>query len=305
MNPFDAVFVGGFTADGEPMMVLATEQPQPTPGFTGRITKDVLERIHLERFRGDYLLRHGHVPFEEVRVGPNPPDFIVVGEVDEALDCAAFAVETRRLGYRLVDHLRRRLLDDAGTRDFSGVRDSVVTVTFFGIDEYLPPKRTDDGIVEPLRDTIASLHIDREAVARFIAETARDDQMPDRLPVTVATTPDGLAHVTANPIDASQLPSGPLVERFGFGLTFNMPHQHRIGELTPELQRLVTQHDYPTIEHLLVTAGGPDVDGIRYPSEEALAAFLLDHAPGVVAKHISRVTMHLWQTTEVRDIAVR
>jgi hypothetical protein len=78
-----------------------------------------------------------------------------------------------------------------------------------------------------------------------------------------------------------------------------------LSDAFARLQNIVRSHDRPEIDHILVTAGGPDTRGYRYPAEEAIANLLLCSAnSGVEAKYIKRVTMHIWHSKVIADIVV-
>ena len=65
-----------------------------------------------------------------------------------------------------------------------------------------------------------------------------------------------------------------------------------------EVQRLVTSHDRPGVDLLLISAGAPDRHGNVYPAEEALAAFLLNNPVGLTQApvHIKQVVLHSWSS---------
>jgi hypothetical protein len=63
------VFLGGTTADGEPMLMFSAESPDKIQGFDGEVAKGRLERFHLECYRADHVLQFGDAPFEEVAAG--------------------------------------------------------------------------------------------------------------------------------------------------------------------------------------------------------------------------------------------
>src|SRR5688572_7142638 len=68
------------------------------------VPKVVQERIQLERFRFDRLVRTGILPFDAVRRGNDPPDFQVeVGGNVLGLDVSILTLENRRLAYQLFD----------------------------------------------------------------------------------------------------------------------------------------------------------------------------------------------------------
>jgi hypothetical protein len=121
------------------------------------------------------------------------------GEV--GLDCAAYADQHQRNSYRLMEHLRRKLIEGAADRDFAGVAGCIVSVWFGSFLADLPPKRSDDSVVDPLLDALAACKVDHEAVKLLNSEIA-DRGFPQVMPPVIATgqTPDGAAGFVANPI---------------------------------------------------------------------------------------------------------
>jgi hypothetical protein len=81
-------------SEGERVTIPMLDTPvQLTPAFP----KETLERVQLERYRLDYLVRLGKVPFEDVRRGDDPPDFLVTRDSSaHALDCAALTLPQKR-----------------------------------------------------------------------------------------------------------------------------------------------------------------------------------------------------------------
>lgn len=287
-------------------MVLAAEQPEQLAGFPGEIEKRTLERLHLERFRFDQILRSGASPFDGVREGADPPDFIVATtETEVRVECVQMALENRRRAHRLFGLLQERLLPGAGDRTFSGLAGSLVEVSFGPRLDELPPRRTDDSLVEPLLDTLAAATIDHEARAAFVAKAASGGlpaQLPPQMLLTWKT-PDEAATFFANVVCPPEQARETLGE-LGFAIRLQMPIQVTASEALGQLERLVAGHDKAGVDFLLITAGGPDRRGMRYPGEEMVAAFILQEEPSVSVHHLKRVTMHLWGACEAHDIPV-
>jgi hypothetical protein len=86
---FGAMFLGGTTADGEPMLMFSAENPDKIQGFDGAVDKGQLERFHLECYRADHVLQFGDPPFEEVAAGDRPDFTVTAGGQQVRLDCAA------------------------------------------------------------------------------------------------------------------------------------------------------------------------------------------------------------------------
>ena len=287
------------------MLIFSAENSDKVQGFEGEVDKTRLERFHLECYRADHVLQFGEAPFEEVVAGDRP-DFTVISRDEKIrLDCAALADHHRRLGFRLMDHLRERLIAGGGGRDFSGVAGCVLSVWFGARLDDLPPKRWDDSIIDPLLDAIAECKVDHAAIARLIQEVAARG-FPQVLPPVIATgkTPDESAGFTANallaPTEGARFSTG-----LGFEIQLHLPEQVTYSSARANLNRIVNQHDQPQIEHLLLTAGAPDRTGTRFPGEEVIAGFLAEQ-PGfsVETEHLQRVTLHLWSTRRIVDVPV-
>lgn len=290
-----ALTMEGTTQEGERVLIVTAEQPDRVAGFDDEISKDVLERFHLECFRADHVLSLGKSPWDLVERGDDPPDFVVTsGDTYRGVDCAALADHHRRLGYVLMDHLRDRLKAGAGARDFSGVAGCVLSVWFGPTLSDLPPKRWDDSIIDPLLDEIAACRVDHEAVARLNVEIA-ERGFPQVMPPVVATGSIGadagfVANVVLGPAEGVRFSTG-----LGFDVQLSRPAELTAAKALQMVQRIVRAHDQPTIEELILTAGGPDRRGVRYPGEEAVAAFLLSQgAVKVTAEHLRAVAVHLW-----------
>jgi hypothetical protein len=306
--PFGAVQLGGKADNGEPMLHLVTEQPERVAGFEREVSKQILERLHLEKFRFDYLLRRGAIPFDDVRSGDDPPDFILITRGAEArLDCAALTIQHRRRAYDRFRRLTERLAAGAGRRDFSGLKGTAVAVWFGERMEQEPPGRSDDALVDPLLDMLADATVDRDAHRRLMEEVDKAHGLPQQLPqgfLTEGSTPDRgvgfFANVVCEPEQAEDI-LGPA----GFSIALHMPQPLTLDDVRAELERLTLKHDKPEIESLLVTAGGPDRNGIRYPAEELVAAQLAEGGDlALEAQHIQEVFLHLWGSCDVSDVDV-
>jgi hypothetical protein len=145
------------------------------------------------------------------------------------------------------------------------------------------------------------------AIARRGHDPRRNvNSQPTEPPIVIeGRTPDNAAGFVANvicsPEEARQLAGG-----LGFIFLLHVPRQMSDSEMREELMRIVTSHDKEEIDHLLLTVGGPDRQGIRYPAEEVFGALLVQRdGLEVTAEHLDRVTLHLWSDAQVHEIRVR
>jgi hypothetical protein len=270
-------------------------------------SKESLERAQLEKYRLDYLLRFGKVPFEDVRCGDNPPDFLVTRHATAyGVDCAALALQKKRNAEALFTKLIQKVAadDSASLQHLNGTH---VTI-WFKEDTELPPRPprvANTSTAQELIEALEYVDVDRDQIARTTAEIA-EHGWPETLPVLL----DGLAVVDkerfgfqVEPVNNWQ-PSEPLSAQLGFGVSLSFPLM--IQDVRAEMKRLVSDHDNGRIEQLLVSIGGPNRDGICFPAEHILGSFLKEEPiEPVSAQHIGQVTAHIWTSGELFDVPVR
>ncbi len=299
-----AVNLGGTTTSGEAVVISAMETPIRV-SEADRLDKEVVERAHLERFRCDYLVRQGEMPFDGVERGGDPPDFVVrKGSARIGVDCAVLTVGQRRRGYRrFLEFLAHVAAQDPGP--FAALRDCIVT-TWFNVevsDGGLPPGAHERALIDEMTDLLRTARPDREKIAAFNQEVAVSG-FPETFPAdlgNIHTASDGSGFNIA-PVTPGTL-QGTFAEQMGFACELNMSVQVAESDLRDEIQRLINKHDQPMIDHLLLTVGGPDTYGLRYPGEELVARMLLaGAATGLAAQRLKRVTVHLYTEGDFADL---
>jgi hypothetical protein len=94
---------------------------------------------------------------------------------------------------------------------------------------------------------------------------------------------------------ANAVPTTPLYTATGIEVGFAYTTLHQRSDAWARVQKLVDDHDQPSVDWLLLSAGAPNQHGTRFLSEEALAHFLIDE-PQTLSEpdHIRRVTLHIW-----------
>jgi len=301
--PVEGIELSGTEVEtGEPIAIVAMETPVPV--MPAGATQHALERVQLERYRVDYFLRTGVLRFDDVRRGDDPPDFIVSGgTVDETIDLAALGLEERRKAYGLFRRFRERLFAATKEGRLAHLRGTLVNVWFL-TEGQLPPKATDELILEGLLQELQAYRPDREGYAQAVDSIMRDG-FPERLPTQLLpiSTADQSAGCQIVPVEEGAL-SGPFSSATGFECQLKTSTYVRQSDIRAELNRLIAQHDKAPTQHLLLTLGGPDRNGLRYPSEAQLARLLLNGQPLAVpaVAHLRRVTLHCWTTGEVFEI---
>lgn len=301
-----AVGLQGVVADeSERMIIVGMETPMPLWTPESRLDKEIVERLHLERYRSDYLMATGRLPFDDVRRGKDPPDFVVEAAAgQEGVECTAFTLEQRRSAYRMFARLRT-LLADRGEESFPNLRDTAVMV-WFGLGSGLPPKRGDRDLVDALVKCMQEARIDRDRLAEVADQIAREG-FPQEFPeggAAIYWTPGKEAGFQVVPIAPSGL-VGPFAKEMSFACELSMSTQVNESAVRTELERLIRQHDQEGIDHLLITLGGPDQDGLVYPAEEQLVALFADNvlqSPPV--KHLKRVSSHAFRSGGICEFTV-
>ncbi|MFE0355995.1 hypothetical protein ACFW2I_21130 [Streptomyces nigra] len=302
-GPGPTVALEGIQETGEAVITLGSDAPLQIFRRGSRIDKGTLERIHLEKFRFDSLLRSGEVPFEDVRQGSDPPDFAVLvdGETNH-LDCAALALQSRRTAYQLFRSLRNEIMQCANSVDFGSVGGCVLHITF-GEGADLPPRRGDKQALKKIVQSIAEFPDRRQEIANLTNSIVAQGGMPERLPLDMLTgqAPDNLASFSVNLFPDGSL-TGAFYDATGFecalGMSFEVTHESTFAELS----RVISQHDQESIDHLLITVGGPDREGYVYPGEEFLHRFAREYRPTCI--HLRRVTLHSFMTGEITDLVI-
>ncbi len=288
-------------SEGERVTVPMLDTPvQLTPAFP----KETLERVQLEKYRLDYLVRLGKVPFEDVRRGDDPPDFLVKRDgLAHALDCAALALPQKRTAEAIFTKLVQKVVEDdsVALQHLAGTH----IMISFGRGADLPPKVTDSPALQEVVKTLEEMNIDRDRHARINAEIAEHgwpDQMTPDFKESLGIVEKDTFTFQVSVVEGWQ-PRDELSAQLGFDWTLNLPLKIRETAVNAEIQRLVSKHDNGKIDQLLIVIGGPNYNGIGFPAEQALSSWL-DYAEPVSARHISEVTAHDWFTGQLFGIPV-
>jgi hypothetical protein len=288
----------GEDSTNDKLALLALETPIQVTQPGRRVKKSAVERIHLERYRSDYLNGTGKLPFDAVTVGGDPPDFIVETEAGpESLDCTTFCLSDRRLAFDLFEHLKKRLADESSASRFDNLKDCLLLI-WFGWGNELPPKRTGRSAVEQLIQLLRQCIVDHARLASSANEFARQGLPQTMSPGDVAIfwTPDKTIGFQAVPAGSNS--GDPFFDLTGFSCRLQTSTEVRQSEVHRELRKLISDHEKSEqTEHLLITVGGPDAKGVRYPSEEFIVQLMTDEMFAFAGlTHIRRISLHVWST---------
>ena len=299
--------IGGTSGSGEPTVVVSHERPAE---FSMPASKQATELVHLEKFRVDCRARGGGDPFVSARPSAkDPPDFVCSDVTQRALgvECRALADESRRSAYGQLRELERRL-ESAGKSAFRHLRDTTVYVYFAAEDGRLgaPRPRASNHAYGALVETICGLPVNRVALWQEAGPPA-----PTAPDIGLRTTAFGdRAH--AAPVNDNYRPSR-FMRRMGFDLVLGFTSIYELSDVRRSLADLVARKDEPSNDVLLLTAGGPNPQGLTFPGEEFVAGLLFEHGAALNApRHLGRMILHRWGSGDAwelfpqeREIATR
>jgi hypothetical protein len=283
--------VTGTTTDtASPALAVTFEWPMSWLRTTSPLTKFDREWLFARRYSCDQALATGQHAFSDIQPGDDPPDTIAqtaAGRI--GVESTALTIQGRREAHGLFMKLRQRL-QASEPAAFAKLVGHLVYVWFEdpGVPGIaLPHKRSDESALEALAAALAEYEPQTQQL--WVPSGPLPQQAPD---LPLAGTSAG-AKFYAVPF-MSAAPSSMLFSLAGFELGLALTTFLTAEEAWNEIERLVTEHDQPGVDLLLVTAGGPDANGNVFPVEEAVIDFIAAH-PGRFSSrpdHINSVVMH-------------
>ncbi len=280
----------------EKRLFIGYETPYPLLNQTAQMNKHKLEHLHLERYLTDYYMGTRKMPFGTFTDGNDPPDFVVTDKNGRlGVDCTQFTAQERRGAYALFEGLRQAILDSDRSR-LEHLR-GLFLFLWFGDPSHapkLPPKKADAAAVGSLLGRLVQY---RHDPSKGIVPCS--EGMPEQAPdLGIENAPEGSFYGT--PIQKAW-PLSLFFCSMGFELGLDYSTTHSPSSVMGEIERLVTKHDKPEVDHLLITVGGPNRWGLVYPCEEALFDLLLGTGslPALTTDHIKNVTLHSWETGRI------
>jgi hypothetical protein len=282
---------------GMPLLGINFEWPLSWLHDAQPLSKRDREAIHLRRFATDHLVATGSLACGRIGQGDDPPDFIVETADGLAnLDCTAFTVAERREVVALFTEVRRRIAA-APHPQFAHLAGYTIYIWFREEGQPARPfRRNDHAAADELMEALANYRPDPRQLQ--VATGRLPEQAPDLGAVTT------LAGATFYAVPfTNAAPGTGFYAWTGFELGLAYTTWHDPPNAWGEIDRLVAAHDQPKLDWLLISVGAPNQHGQLFPSEEALMRFLLNHPqPLPTPQHISRVTLHSWQTGEAVEL---
>lgn len=260
----------------------------------GTLDRVTVEFLHLQRFCSDHLIAHGVNPYPHRILPRNPPhsDFLVDIEPDKSIgvDCVQFAIEQSKMAHALFGRLKKDMARRTDDRALSGLRGQTVFLGF-GVGEKsgLPPKSWDSTrMSEELLSELALYAAGAKADQPSQSEIG-EDRHPN---LHVARTRSGVMFYSAPGL--FRAPSSFAVEH-GFEVALLYDFTLNISDEWERLRLLIEGHDNPGFDHLLVSIGAPDRDGVFFPAAVEVFWEMLRFPEEVrKPKYVRRVYLHEW-----------
>lgn len=271
------------------------EMPVSYVLLAGRsLTKQELERLHLNKFMTDHLLSTGRLPFNGRIRQPEPPEPDFVFESDGnsiGVDCIQFSDARRREVHASFLAIRQAILNEPRER-FAHLAGSLIYI-WFGDDAYLSRayRRGDKAAITALLESLDNYHVDPERL-----RVPNTDPFPEDHPDWNARTVAEGARFYGVPLAGDPNTGFCLATAFELGMGFSFIEDG--DSAWAQFEQLVEAHDQPGFDSVLVTVGGPDRTGQVYISEEILLDAMLGSFPRDMRKprHLSQIFIHSWET---------
>lgn len=264
----------------------------------GAIGKGELEELHLARIQSDVLASQGSTPFESVSRGADPPDFVATYRGQSVgLELTQLTLTDRRLAHGLFRRVRNALLE-ANRRDLQHLQGCVLYMWFGdeGDPTGLPHRRSDDVPLQAIVDAVIEYELAPGPM--LMPNGALPEQAPDP---RIDRTRFAASFYPVPMINA--VPTTTFFDRTGFEIGLGYTTELSPESAWGELDRLVTAHDTPGVDVLVVTAGGVDSFGTSFPSETIAADLALSDARELSPpEHIKELWLHRWDTGEVQQL---
>jgi hypothetical protein len=293
--------------DGEEVVVVSLEWPRPYSA-AARVEKREMEAIHVEQFCTDHLLSLGRLPYDLIESSTGArPDFIAQeGEQSFGLECAQYTVQSRRHAAALFEDVRDAVMKAPDRRRFAHLRGRFVFMWFRRADgrPELPPKA---------RETDAVVAI-TEALTEEIPLAPAAEVEPAEAPPEFPGEQLGIRNVGLPGSDfecgfysvpmRGAAPAGTFFARTGFEIGLSYQTTQTRTAAREELLRLISEHDKPEVNHLLISAGAPNRAGLTFISEAYVLDFLLSGPDLAIPapSHIKRVLIHFWGLGRIIEV---
>jgi len=261
--------------------------------------KHMTEAWHLERLHRDLLARTNEALYLQIRPSESdPPDFIAHMPLDEkkavGIEVTQIMDQARRTASGVFRGLQRKV--EAATPTFRNVQACVVYVSYWDVSKKSLPFRVTDTANDEIVDAIGRLEVPADELA-----LAAGADLPEKAPDIGLIRLDSGASVHAAPLMGNHVATS-FMRQTGFEMVHATSTSYRVSDIAGHLEQTIQKKDQAPNHVLVITAGGPTLDGIAWPSEEIYAREGLKALGAIATNHLTRVILHFWGTGETWDL---
>jgi hypothetical protein len=268
-------FNTGTDANGDRAAIIVIDRPED---YRFRRPKETVEEHHLQRFATDWQQGRGDRFFDIYTRGGDPPDFAIEASGERrGLDITQLLLQdqvARQAAFRQI----KSALTLEGPRQF---RHLLGLIAYVGL--------TPDA----QRDVVGVAEACIAALKTLEPKWRRDPSDPES-----GWSGTSFVEGTITTGRVVHPPRGSFYGLMGFDLALTAPRLVTRDEAWDVLQRLVTKHDVPGVDELLIPITAPVADGHVYFSDAVLARFAFekarDDASVLQANYVQRVFLHGW-----------
>jgi hypothetical protein len=296
--PIVVAFVGKTHADGDAAATIGFEFPFQTHRPVDQPRQELNDVT---------LFLRDSLPPERITLpakvnSPDPPDVIACVDGQELGIEATQLLLPDALGpansaiarWTMFDKLRQKILDESNSQDFAQ-HEGLLAVAYFGDfvgspKERLPPRRPID-----VESAIAELKQMNPVVRPLVIGAQQDAKESD----FIRYSADKSVGFTW-----SKLPPGygllsPFHAQMKFELAMGYHSTVTLNDLRAELRRLITEHDNPQTDILLITVNASMKSGLWFPAGQIMADLLFEDEQPLgnwEPSHLKRIALHDQQT---------
>ncbi len=288
-----AMGFAGTTSSGEPALLIASET-RIDEWALSYLSRTAVEQWTFAKFAADEERISGRRSWGMPGPGGNPPDLVVSRDGREvALELTQLALPDRRRSTARLG-LVEAAIDRTGNPlpALEGWQ-ILLAADDLGVPDFL------DGHADEIASIISALR-----PAEHVATTPDGQGLPAaiELPSPVLTT--RRYQILGIPPNLSRS-SSRFAARHGFELGLAHSTIVRRSQLLEQLWRTILDKDRVENEELLITIGGPDQTGYRWPGE----AFMYDlltrgQLPTMPSRHLRCVYLHNWLPGDIAEVSL-
>lgn len=268
------------TASG--LRMVPPDDVMQSPAFA---SKAAMELAHLQHFERLTRARFGHLQFDVIGPGTDPPDFLISRSgVRVGLEHTVFAWPERRERAAFFSKLHDRLLDAYGKGRLRGLSGMKVELSFGDLGAR--PFNVSNALFDELVDSFDEL-AKKKRPAR-----SSDSEAQGAWPSGTVSSLTWCVSSYANfPLSGSKLANDT-----GFDVEYTQRQWTTPANVEQALNDSIAIKDQAGVDELLIVAGGPDQAGRQFPAEAMLVDYLLGKLePSFVRPtYLRRVFVDVW-----------